>query len=401
MMKKMGKMKLFDEIKKSRPADVITAAAFCAAIFALAILTFALPQKDFSENENRALATSGGVFGGMSAAKVFDGSFESEIADLYRDQCPARAQMLGIRAVSDRILLLGETGGVIYGKSGYMIPRPDGGTDAAEKNLAAVEAFRAAVEGDGKTFVFAAAPRPADALYPYYPAGYRGSELSAAREAVFPACSYATDLLEVLRPSVDAGDYVYYRTDHHWTTEGAYLASCEILRLLGKEPVDRSLLTVETASDSFLGTTHSKTLDPFATADRIEYYRFEGDGEYTTLIVDTGREFDGFYDRSFLETKDKYSSFFGGNNGRIRVTKKGAGEGDREVLLVVKDSYAHAVLPFLAYYYDLDVVDPRYYMSSVYRTSAEDGCSAVLILCGIDTVAGSPALARVSFGTGK
>ena len=71
------------------------------------------------------------------------------------------------------------------------------------------------------------------------------------------------------------------------------------------------------------------------------------------------------------------------------------------MLLVVKDSYAHAVLPFLAYYYDLDVVDPRYYMSSVYRTSAEDGCSAVLILCGIDTVAGSPALARVSFGTGK
>ena len=385
------------ETKKARPSDVATAVVFAAVLFLLCILTFILPQRDFSENENRPLTTLGSLTAGGAKA-VFDGSFESAAGDFFRDQFPLREGMLKLRSLSDVLTLRMETADVMYGKDGYQIPRPDQSCAAAKGNLDAIEELRAALEKDGKALVFAVAPRPADALYPYYPAGYDGSDLERGRKAVFDGCSYAVDLLGALSPSIDAGEYVWYRTDHHWTTKGAYLAACAILSEFGKELPGMEYFKVETASGEFYGTTYSKTMSPLTESDVIEYYRYGGDGDFVTEIVDTGETFEGFYDRSYLEKKDKYSSFFGGNNARVRVTKKGGEE--RQTLLVIKDSYAHAVMPFLAMYYDLDVVDPRYYTSSVYRLSQEDGCFAVLILCGVDTVTENQSLARVRFGTG-
>ncbi|MBQ4298062.1 MAG: hypothetical protein II771_07195, partial [Clostridia bacterium] len=293
-----------------------------------------------------------------------------------------------------------ETNGVIYGSSGYQIPRPaQAQRSYTAQNAAAVSLFRQELEERGIPFVFAVAPRPADVLVRYYPSAYTGAELENERLELFSAAPFALDLREPILEGIGRGEYLYYRTDHHWTTEGAFRAYTVIAEALGVTPYPISDFTRETASAAFYGTTYSKTLSPFTVPDTMEYFRYEGDGDFTTEIADTGVSFSGFYDRSYLGKKDQYSSFLSGNNARVTIRKNG-GE-DRPLLLLVKDSYSHSLAPFLARHFDLDLIDPRYYNDTVARLLNEERPDAVLILCGLDTVTDSAALSKLAFGLGR
>ncbi len=393
------KGKITDLFAKGRVADRVTAALFCLFLIAAGALTVLLPARAFSPNENRTLMTGERLFAGHTAARVFDGSFEADAGDYFRDQFPLRETMLKVKTLSDVVLVRMETNGVIYGTSGYQIPRPAQTSDTATaRNVAAISLLRDTLGEEDIPLVFAVVPRPADVLVRYYPSAYTGEELANEREELFSAAHFALDLRETILPGAERGEYLYYRTDHHWTTEGAYLAYAAVAEALGVTPYPISGFTRETASDAFYGTTYSKTLAPFTVPDTMEYFRYEGDESFTTRIADTGVSFAGFYDRSYLEGKDKYASFLSGNNARVTI--RGEGE-ERPLLLVVKDSYFHSLAPFLARHFDLDLIDPRYYNESVARLIEEEKPAAVLILCGLDTVTDSAALSKLAFGLGR
>ena len=129
--------------------------------------------------------------------------------------------------------------------------------------------------------------------------------------------------------------------------------------------------------------------------DRIEFYHYPGDEEFTVKNVLTGEVMQGFYAPAYLETKDKYAAFLGGNSAHVRVTGKSAG---RPTLLLVKDSYANALVPFLAIHFDLEIIDLRSYTGSAATLARDTGAVAVLILYGADTLASSDDLTLLSFG---
>jgi len=208
-------------------------------------------------------------------------------------------------------------------------------------------------------------------------------------------------LRETIAPLADAGEPVWYKTDHHWTTLGAYHAYAALGELCGYEPAPLDRFRVEVAADDFRGTTVSASGFNWIGGEEMHFYRYDGDENYAVEILlggEVARTLDGFYDRSYLEKKDKYAAFLSSNNGHMRI-RSASGEA-RPTMLLIKDSFAHSVVPFLAQHYDLEILDLRYYRSSVAGFLAEHPVDRVLILVGVDTLATSNLLTGLPIGFG-
>ena len=114
-----------------------------------------------------------------------------------------------------------------------------------------------------------------------------------------------------------SSEYVFYRTDHHWTSLGAYYAYCAAAKTLGYSAYALDQFNIETASSSFRGTLYSKTLDNGVTPDSIDYFHLASGGPKVKMTVFDGAKetvYDSLYVRSYLDVKDKYSSFTGSNS---------------------------------------------------------------------------------------
>ena len=401
--------------KKSRSCDIVTLILTLGLIVVFTLLFWILPDKNFSEQENRVLQQlpkiqsnfSGSFMERLTEGKFLDrlvnGKYTAEIADYYADQFPARDFFVGLKGISEAAQLKGGNNGVVICEDGYIITRedyPDANTVSA--NLAAIEEFSAVMESDGVLVYLAMAGRPVDVLESSLPAlyPYESSEVLWKRfrdESNRLESTRYIELLEPLKAAHEAGEQqIYYRTDHHWTTHGAYLAYREIMSAMGMEAYEIGDFEIEVVSDSFYGTTWSNGGMKWIGADEMVYYRFGDDMEYTTSVADTGISFDSFYDRSYLEKKDKYSSFISGNNARVDITKK-TGE-KREKLLLIKDSFAHSAAPFLARHFDLVIIDLRYFKESCAALVREEGIDRVLILNYIGSNTSSNVHSILKFG---
>ena len=156
-------------------------------------------------------------------------------------------------------------------------------------------------------------------------------------------------------------EYIYYRTDHHWTSLGAYYAYTSAGKSLGYSAYGLNAFNIETVSNNFRGTLFSKTLDDSITPDTIDYY-FLANGEpkvkMTRFDGTKTEELDSLYVRDYLNVKDKYSSFTGSN---VPVVTIETDVDNGKSLLMIKDSYAHSLVPFLSKHFSkITMVDMRY-----------------------------------------
>ncbi len=375
-------------------SNILLVVSFLFVIYSLSTLTVIMPDKEFSDNENTTLTTLEDVFSGNVFEKLVSGELTAKIADYYKDQFPFRDASLKLRSFADIMTARLETSSVMYGSGGYLIERHDFvGHGSLNINLSSVNKFTEAAEKAGVPVFFAVAPNKSEVLDSYFPVSYNGGDREDIHYEILTS-SDATLLYPELRRMASEGKYVYYKTDHHWTTFGAYSAYKILAEEMGIAPMPSGMFSVKTPSDKFLGTTYSAAMPFYSTYDTIEYYRYEGDEEFVTDIIDMGVSFNGFYDTSYLDVKDKYSSFIGGNNARVTVTKMGE---ERERLLVIKDSFFHSMVPFFAYHYDLDIIDLRYYKDSVYSLMQETDADKVLILVGTDSLTDTPVLRTLTY----
>ena len=187
-------------------------------------------------------------------------------------------------------------------------------------------------------------------------------------------------------------EYLYYRTDHHWTTLGAYYAYEAFCKELGLTPFDRSAHTVETAED-FYGTHYSKARTWNAEPDTITWYDLQNKLTIWN-VTGPGQPTDGtetgLYDTAKLDVYDKYAMFLHGNNGLSRVEGDGTGK-----ILVIKDSYANSFVPYLtANYAAIDVVDFRNYNYGLDQLIADNDYDAILVLYSYSSFTSDPYLYR-------
>ncbi|MBQ8331352.1 MAG: hypothetical protein IJX94_02480 [Clostridia bacterium] len=362
---------------------------------AVGLSVMVLPKASFSERENRVLTT----WRAPTAEELLTGQFAETLRDLYADQFPLRTTLTSWKAAAQITLGLGENNGILFGKDGYLIPRPtDAESETFRRTLGAMEDFFAETEGRGIPLCGLFVPRSAEVMSDCLPTLYARFSNTSTEESgwkALEACSFETVIpLEELRKGAREGRQTQYRTDHHWTTYGAYLAYRAVAPALGIVPKEEPFFRVETVSEDFLGSSYATAGCVAKQADSVELYRFEGEDRFVIRNEETGQTLEGFYDRSAIEGAGQYEVFLGGNYGRITVTEPA--EQTRPRLLLIKDSYANSLIPFLALHFDLDVIDLRYYPRTVTELLDRNSYDRVLILQGIQTLIDEPSLAKLA-----
>lgn len=157
---------------------------------------------------------------------------------------------------------------------------------------------------------------------------------------------------------------LYYKTDHHWTTQGAFYVFQDAAETLGIEGDVSDDFVSYTVTDSFNGVLAASSGVGLDEMEQIDIYApTGGDDDVVVNYVDEGRKTTSLYDSSKLETRDKYGVFLGGNTSVVDIRTVSTSQ---KRLLVVKDSFADCFIPFLApYYREIVVVDPRYYSGTM------------------------------------
>ncbi|MDE6881094.1 MAG: hypothetical protein K2P20_07015 [Oscillospiraceae bacterium] len=346
----------------SKTSQWVTAAFFCLflALFGLAHLL--LPDRAFSPVENRNLKQ----LPEFTWSALTDGSYTAALEKYLADQFPLRDGWMGLKTRYEALLGKREFHGVYLCGDTLISQVEDAGR--AEKNLAFV---RALVEKTDRPVYLGLIPTAAAVWRQKLPAGAPSFDQRAYLERAEAAGARWVDVAGAL--TAHAGEPLYYRTDHHWTSLGAYYGYTALLEALGEEPPP--LGEPETVSRDFNGTLYSTSGVHWLEPDAIQRYV---DGSGVTVEDVYGGETHGLYVDRFLGEKDQYASFLGGNAPLYIVRNPAA---PARKLLVVRDSYSDALAPFLSQHFsEIHLLDLRYYKTSVAQY-AEDNAVDLIFIC--------------------
>lgn len=357
-------------------------ALFLAVLIIPSIFVFTGRDREFSDNENRMLQTAPR----LTLDSVLDGSFQEKITDYISDQFPARDTWTRLGTEIKKLFGFKDIGGAYLGKDGYYMEKiTPSDVDEANfrKNLDLVADF-AEKNGDMKATLLLV-PATGTVMSDKLPNGalmYDAQALYDTAVSALPSVS-VPDLYSALKDTAQS-EQTYYRTDHHWTWFGAK-AAYELLLPDGSYDSEPELF-----SDGFLGTTYSKTLDPAAEPDLL-YISAVADS--VTVTAD-GKDI-ALYNMSAASEKDKYKVFFGGNYGQTVIS---GGCGNGKTLLIIKDSFANSLVPFLtADYETIIMLDLRYYMGSAQQLIADEGVDELLFVQEMSSFANDKNLVKLGF----
>ena len=177
--------------------------------------------------------------------------------------------------------------------------------------------------------------------------------------------------------------YLYFKTDHHMTSYGTYLAYTKLCKAVNIEPQNIDNFELKTVSKEFLGTFDSKAQVINQEKDQIDIYL----NSYNQDIISA--EYDkettnSIFNKEYLDKKDKYSFFLNGNNAKVVIKTKVENE---KKLLVIKDSYAHILAQFLCQNYEeIHFIDPRYYKASLTEYIKQNNITEILFLYNVSNI---------------
>ena len=331
-----------------------TAAALLLAV--LTALTFiAMPKEPspFSENENRYLSR----FPALNLRNITNKKFMTGFETWFSDRFYARENFIRLKNRTDIAMGKTEISDVVTAR-GRMMELWNDQPAKTEKNLGAIANFSRSHRDTPVHVLLApnAVSIYADTLPIYEAVGNQREYITNCYNTLGKADTQidTADVFDTLSNYKD--DYIFYRTDHHWTSLGAYLAYRELAPHMGFTPLNITDYTVEHAASDFRGTLYSKTLDNRVTPDTIDFYIPSG---FSATVKPFDKpEHDSLYFREFLGKKDKYSAFLGANAPVVDIETNVKND---KSLLIFKDSFSHSLVPFLCEHYNkITMLDMRY-----------------------------------------
>ena len=348
---------------------------FCLAVFAVPVLFFLLPEKDFSEREKRYLAEAPV----LNTENLLSGALTEQLSSYVADHFPGRELFVGIQAYFDLLSGRQATRDYFPATGGRLFAKPtevDSGT--LDANLASINAFARdlASTDAGIPLTLMLVPSSGSVLLddPDYP----------DREVISYAYDRAetghVDLYSVFRTSADPGQ-LYYRTDHHWTSEGAFQAACAYRRAVGLPAPARETYTLQ-RYEPFYGSAYSASGLWLTPADSLDLWL---SGSPLQVSNETGSVNSSVFYLNRLEELDKYTVFLDGNHSLVRIENLAGVGGEGRNLLVIRDSYSNSLGCFLADLYDkVILVDLRYYKLPLTELLVEEDIDEILIEYSVD-----------------
>ena len=346
----------------------------------LIVLLFALlnvlhRDRDVSESENRKLAQRPK----FSVSALLDGSYFSGVTAWYNDQFIGRDGWITWNLNGQKLIGRRESGDVYLGRKGYLLKKPvPMEASAVDPKTEAIRNFALAYP-DIRMY-FTLVPSAAEVLTDKVPRNAPLPDQLGQIQTICTRLGTVTPLDVTTTLQRHESEYIYYKTDHHWTSLGARYAFEAMALNMDISAV--SDYDVHTVSTTFQGTQSSESGDR-SSKDTVEIYTPKADVSYYVNYPSLQEKSASMYKRECLNVKDHYTVFFGGNYPMVEIyTTANTGRS----ILIFKDSYANSFIQFLTPYFDkIIMIDPRYYYDDLTSVVTTQGITDMLFLYSADT----------------
>lgn len=345
------------------------------SLLLFSLLVFIHPDQEFLEMENRKASR----LPEFNFENISNSTLGSSIDVYFSDQFFFRDNWIQLKSFINQVLFRKkEEGGILLGKEGWLFTKQFFSREEASyfKNIMAVEEFAVQCQ---VPVSFMMIPSAAFVYSDKLPEGAPMLDEDKYFDWLMErdvSNLNKIDLRDLLKRNKEQG--LYYKTDHHWNTRGAYYAYQLFCQKKGLADFDWEKREKKRISD-FYGTHYIKSRAWNVNSDQIFYYptenlmtvyRIKGEAEVEpskkTKTVDAEK----------FKTVDKYGAFLGGNNGYSVIE----GEGEGKILLV-KDSYGNSFANLLIPNYEkIGIVDCRNYAYGLKSLIEKEGYEEVLIL---------------------
>ena len=365
-------------MKKDRQRKVqeqLVGIIFILILFLFLIINIIVPNKEKSVQENRMLATKPK----FRLSSLISGDYDEKFEAYMDDQFVGRDMWRKLKVTVDRICGSRLENGVYIGRNGQLLEQIE---VADENHLAAnIKAIKSFSESQSKIPVrMMLVPDAANVLNHSLPSLAKPEDQTQMFSMVRKDLGDSVEWIDVSTElNKHKTEKIYYKTDHHWTTLGAFYAFQAAAPSLGIEGDLSGKYVSHAVSNSFNGMLASKSGVNLGEKEQIDIYvPTEEDTDLIIDYVDEGKRSTSLYDSSKLKEKDQYTVFLGGNSSLLDIRTVST---STKRLLLVKDSFANSFIPFLTpYYREIVVVDPRYYSGTINDLMDSYRISEVLFL---------------------
>lgn len=362
----------------------IMAMLFLVFVSIMVILNFITPIKEFSSSENRRLEQKPKISLSLISSGKFTKSFEKYISD----QFSLRDFWIGVKSTVEKSIGKKESNGVFLGKEGYLLQDFKSPNDKTiNETVKSINTF--AESNKSVNTYFMLVPTSIKVYEDKLP-NFASTEdelkyINIMKKELDESVSFIP-IYEALNSKKH--EYIYYKTDHHWTTTGAYYVYEALGKYMGFTPIKKNYFNIKNLSNNFLGSLYSKGGFRNIKPDTIQAFIPNNiqNINYEILYSDTFKTLNSFYNKDKLNEKDKYAVFFDSNHPLVKVKTKIDDTVKDKKLLVIKDSYANCLVPFLTSHYgEIYMVDLRYYDKNINELIKSEGIEDTLILYNVNT----------------
>lgn len=344
-----------------RKTEIVMLVVFCGMLFGGTLVTTIFPDKDYSVIENRELTQKPK----FTKNKFLKGRYQKKYETYLSDQFPLRDKWVDLAVLMQTAAGKKDINGVYVGKGDYLLEKneeSDFDVEQIKENVNTLSFFlneMSEVYGE-KHVSCMMIPSKTLALSNRLPAFANvpeQNEVLALLQGKLLHPNMFFDMKEILQKHQK--EYIYYRTDHHWTTLGAYYAYQTWAECTGQAtPYSLEHYERETVFTDFYGTTYNK-VHVKVPADYVELFHNSAENKVHVSIDDGEMEADTIYfPQEAKQGFNRYNVFFLKNTFKIEITTKAKTE---KTLLLIKDSFANCFVPFLLGDYDrIIMIDYRY-----------------------------------------
>lgn len=376
--------------KSTKTIFTLFVSIFLIAIFAVSAANYMAVDNEYSQTENRSLAS----FPTLNLQNIFDGSFMEDFETYMSDQFVLRDKIVQLKAKIDLILGAKELNDILIGYDGYLFEKQSD-FDLADVTVLtdALTEFSNNYENLEQAFILS--PNSSYTEAELLPTGYEfDSQLEQLNIFEENLAESSLSWIDVLASfdNLDEDKQLFYKTDHHWTTQAAF-SVFETLAETWNLEYDEDFYEFYTVSTDFQGTLSSSS-GYTASYDSIEIcVPADYSGTYIVDFMKDDMKTNSLFFTEALDTVNQYEIFLNGNYEEIEITTTSS---NTDILLVVKDSYANCMISMLTPYFEqIIIVDPRYYTEDLSLILQDYDFTHVLYLYNLNTLLEDTSLIKV------
>lgn len=346
--------------RRHRRIEGTVGKAFILSMIVFFLVNLIVPEKTMSEEENRMLTAMPKLTWGSLISGDFMIKYESYLADQFAGRNLWRSMKVGLSSLGGSR----EEEDILIGRDDYLMEKivsPD--QETLKENLESIRQF--ASQNQEVPMYMLLVPNAANVMsrrLPSFATVQDQNRMFAQVKRELSDTVEWLDAVEALKPHAD--ENIFYKTDHHWTSLGAFYTFSAVAEQMGIKADSASSFVSYPVSTTFNGMLAAKSGCRLNVREDIYIYvPRDTDNDVVVSYVDEQRKTTSLFDSSKLKTRDQYAVFLGENTSVVDI--KTVSDSQRRLLLI-KDSYANSFVSFLApYFREIVLVDPRYYSGTI------------------------------------